>query len=845
MEYFNSPQETGITASAVVASSISSFSNANTTDDPISSAKRLLAQHRSHPSNALFEPTRELALEYAEEILHHWLPDGELQGREYVPCNPLRYDAEPGSFKINTETGVWADFATDDSGGDLISLVAYIDEDEFQTEAAIKILEFIAGLRMDDVPMVIERIPEPKVPEKKPEWKVLMPIPENAKVRTVFFGEKLGSAAATWTYRDAQGKALFYVNRFNNAKGKSFLPQTYCEDETGHRQWKNRAPPSPRPAYGLERLAAHPEASVLFTEGEKSADAAQRLFPDFVAVTTMNGAKSPEKTDFTPFAGRKIFIARDNDEAGLGYQEKLIQLLRAAEAEVLGVLHLPLLERDGQPLEKGYDLADAEAAGWTAEALAGLGEALWLPVPIAAPAETHPEAEQTAPGPVKKAKPASPANKKKLGQEYAVDFANERHGGHVAAFSNQVLAYVDGYWKPLNPDVDIKKPLLSAMGIEATAARVNGVLDLIRIQYATEPELFERNSPLICLNNGTLNPMTGELLVHSPSNYLTNKLGIDFDRESTCPLWLQTLDEIFALDDDKAEKIQLLQEFIGFCLIPDTRLHQFLWLVGSGGNGKSLILAIITALIGKTNISYAQIERLQEKFVRAELQGKLVNISSEMSAQATIADGYLKQITSGDIIEAERKNEKPFSFKPYARLIGATNVLPRLLDHSDGFFRRAIIIRFNRQFTGAEKDNQREAKLMAELSGILNWALAGLQQLLARGEYLIPPSSEMEIRQYRVNSDPVRQFADEFLVVSEDKKFRVGSSELYGHYRTWSLDNGYKTLASNQFAERLLGVGIPRTRTSAGRFWEANSKWSDSVVPPEPQISSLAKLYSV
>ena len=118
-------------------------------------------------------------------------------------------------------------------------------------------------------------------------------------------------------------------------------------------------------------------------------------------------------------------------------------------------------------------------------------------------------------------------------------------------------------------------------------------------------------------------------------------------------------------------------------------------MVGEGGNGKSLILNVMTSLIGKENISYAQLEDLENKFVRAELQGKLLNMSSEMSSNATISDGYLKQLTSGDSIQAERKNEKPFSFKPYARIVGATNVLPRLLDHSGGFGRRAMIMRLN------------------------------------------------------------------------------------------------------------------------------------------------------
>ncbi|MGZ5779889.1 MAG: phage/plasmid primase, P4 family, partial [Burkholderiaceae bacterium] len=787
-----------------------------TNDYPVAQAKELLDLHHSIPNGLNFEATRELAHEFIMEILEHWLPEGEQRSRQYVACNPTRDDNDMGSFSINVETGLWSDFATDDKGGDVISLIAYVTGCEYQSEAAVKILEFIAGMEVDDGTQIIKRNSERKS-AAQPEYEVIMPIPDDQlRRRPTYFGKELGTPVSTWEYRNAAGQSLCYVNRFNIASGKTFLPQTFWKDSTGWGQWANKAPPVPRPAYGLNRLAARPDAIVLFNEGEKSADAAQRLFPEFVAVTTINGSKSPEKTDFTPFAGRKVYIAPDNDKAGTEYKHKLIELLRSAGAEVQAVLKLDMLIKNGTALAQGYDLADAEADGWTAEELSQLGEGLWEAIDTSS---TLPVTCENAQNKRKDSK-SQDSKDKRTALEIADDFASNFYDGKIAFCNNQSVAYSDGYWKVLNPETDIKLLLLEEIGEKATAKGINGIYDLVKIKYATRPEQFERNSPLICLNNGTLDPVKGILLPHSSDHYLTNKIAIEFNPEAQCPLWIETMNEIF-LDSDRAEKIQLLQEFIGYCLIPDTRLPQFLWLVGAGGNGKSLILAIITALVGKANISYAQIERLQEKFVRAELQGKLANISSEMGSQSTISDGYLKQVTSGDIIEAERKFERPFSFKPYARLIGATNTLPRLLDHSDGFFRRAIIIRFNRQFTEAEQDKQREVKLMAELSGILNWALAGLQNVLQRGAYVIPSSASDEVKQYRLNSDPVRQFADECLEQTVDNSLFTKSADMYEHYREWSDKNGYQRLAISQFATRLLAVGIRKGRNNAGRYWAA------------------------
>lgn len=786
-------------------------------DDPISRAKDLLSLAHSIPNGINFEHTRELALECVDEILEHWLPDGELKGREYKACNPTREDSSPDSFSINTVTGVWSDFATDDKGGDLISLVAYLAGLKYQSEAAITILELIAGLRTDDALVVAKRNTKKKI-SPKPEYTAIMPIPEEAmSKRPLFFGMELGSPVATWEYRNAAGQAMFYVNRFNAATGgKSFLPQTFCKDSTGWEQWKMMAPPVPRPAYGLDRLADRPDATVIFTEGEKSADAAQRLFPDFVAVTTMNGSKSPEKSDFTPFAGRKIYIAADNDDAGLGYQNALIQLLRSADADVAMVMRLEMLKKNGQPLADGYDLADAEANEWTADDLAKLGDSLWEPVSNVDPVPPNFD----APKPTNKNSKAEPNDKKLSQLGYAMQFAIQNHGGNVAHFSNQVLAYSDGYWPALDINVEIKKPLLAAMG-DVTANMVNAVFELVKIHYGIRPELFERKSGLSCLNNGTLNPITGKLLPHSVEHYLTNKLDINYDAEAKCPLWLQTLGEIFEPDIDRAEKLELLQEYIGYCLIPDTRMCKFVWMIGPGGNGKSLILDVVEELIGKANITNAHIDRFQDKFVRAELQGKLVNISSEMSSDATIADSYLKQIVSGDSVEAERKHEPSFSFRPYVRIIASTNKLPRLQDHSDGFARRAIFITFNRKFTESEQDKQRKSKLLAELPGILNWAVAGLQRLMERGAFTIPASSKAAVEQYRMNSDPVRQFAESFLQKATDKSQKVASGLLYDRYREWSLANGYKAAASNTFAERLTDIGFEKKKASSGAKWNA------------------------
>lgn len=75
------------------------------------------------PGHLDFERINRAAL---AALLARWLPDGKSVGSEYVARNPRRADRRPGSFKVNIQTGRWADFATDDRGGDVVSLAAYL-----------------------------------------------------------------------------------------------------------------------------------------------------------------------------------------------------------------------------------------------------------------------------------------------------------------------------------------------------------------------------------------------------------------------------------------------------------------------------------------------------------------------------------------------------------------------------------------------------------------------------------------------------------------------------------------------------------------------------------------------
>ena len=147
--------------------------------------------------------------------------------------------------------------------------------------------------------------------------------------------------------------------RFNlPGGGKEFLPATFCRQAaSGAREWRFKGWAAQRPLYGLDRLAARPHAPVVVVEGEKAADAAAKLLPDQVVVSSPNGAKAAGKADWSMLRGRDVTIWPDNDHEGRSYAAALTKALRGITKSVRIVASTP-----GTP-EK-WDAADALAEGW-------------------------------------------------------------------------------------------------------------------------------------------------------------------------------------------------------------------------------------------------------------------------------------------------------------------------------------------------------------------------------------------------------------------------------------------------------------------------------------------------
>ena len=204
------------------------------------------------------------------------------------------------------------------------------------------------------------------------DWRPIMPVPADAPRQTPGNMERLAPAGYTlseeWRYRDATGRWMGSILRFDRwangrSTGKQFRPYTFCAGLNGQREWRCKGFADPRPLYGLHGLSMRPAATVLVVEGEKTADAAQGLFPDYLVVTSSGGSQAARKTDWTPLVGRRVVIWPDADEPGARYGEIVAQLLRTAGAASVRTVSLPAL------VPIGWDLADPLPDGVSADDL--------------------------------------------------------------------------------------------------------------------------------------------------------------------------------------------------------------------------------------------------------------------------------------------------------------------------------------------------------------------------------------------------------------------------------------------------------------------------------------------
>ncbi|WP_431299065.1 DNA primase family protein [Tabrizicola sp. BL-A-41-H6] len=369
----------------------------------------------------------------------------------------------------------------------------------------------------------------------------------------------------------------------------------------------------------------------------------------------------------------------------------------------------------------------------------------------------------------------------------------------------------EGVWSPCD-DLEVKQEVqttIAASGRDVSSALVDGVAAVLGTHVFAPDHRFNRGAPeTVNCQNGELELVDGvwTLQPHRRELYRTTQIPVSYDPSAVAPKFEAFLQEVFQGDVDQGDKTAAVLEMMGYSLVAHAMREKFAILIGSGANGKSVLLGVLEALCGSENTAGVQPSNFSNTFQRAHLQGKLVNIVTELGEGQTIADAELKGIVSGEPSTVEHKFKPPFVMRPFATCWFGTNHMPQSKDHSGALFRRALILQFNRVFNPSEQDPGLKSKLMTELPGILNLCLMAYAKAVAKG-FTEPTSSHEALKAWRLDTDQVAHFVEE--ECSRDFGGEERFSDVYGRYVPWVAENSTgKPVSKKAFSDRLSRMGL-------------------------------------
>ncbi len=350
--------------------------------------------------------------------------------------------------------------------------------------------------------------------------------------------------------------------------------------------------------------------------------------------------------------------------------------------------------------------------------------------------------------------------------------------------------------------------------------RVDAALYLAQSVLPIEPKDLDARTYLLNLPNGTLNLITCELMPHNKNDFLTKIAGVEFKPGEICPLWLQHLNLIFNGD---RELIDAFQQVVGYTLLQDNPEQVMFILYGSGKNGKSKTIEVLSHILGEYAINIAAETLMSKRFDTgprsdiARISNSRLVSASEGESGSRLAESLVKSLTGGDIITVRRLYENEIEFRPTAKIWYATNHRPIIQGTDDAIWRRIWLIPFTVAIAEEKRDLEIVAKLLQEGSGILNWALEGLQKYRKAGRLIQPEKVKVAVEEYRQDSDILKEFLDGWCAFKE--KAEMEKSDLYRSYADWCEQNHEKPVGSKKFAIMIRERGIKERASMGKRYW--------------------------
>lgn len=276
----------------------------------------------------------------------------------------------------------------------------------------------------------------------------------------------------------------------------------------------------------------------------------------------------------------------------------------------------------------------------------------------------------------------------------------------------------------------------------------------------------------------------------------------NYDAKADCPKFKRFINNLFYEED-----IPVIQEYLGYCLVPNTLAQTALFIIGEGGEGKSRIPVLMEHIIGADNVVVGDFEGLQDKFSTSSLDKQMLFMDDELTLTALDdTSNFKKIVTAETAMEVEVKGKPKYKTKLYSRIICCGNgAIQSKFDRTDGFYRRLLLCKV-RPVHYDKPDRTLSDQLDKEIPGIINWMLEGLCRVVKNG-FIIEPSKRMsdEVQSLRDNSDTIQLFMndEQFIDYTFDEEDKVSIKQLYDAYENWCQDNSYLIIHKNTFGKTI------------------------------------------
>jgi putative DNA primase/helicase len=369
------------------------------------------------------------------------------------------------------------------------------------------------------------------------------------------------------------------------------------------------------------------------------------------------------------------------------------------------------------------------------------------------------------------------------GSHWAVDERGE--------MSNRCREFIDSQYSHLatlpNKEKDTEYKNLKK---NTTAQGIRDVLTLASMQIKCRSEDFDINPHILNVLNGTLEfGKDVRLREHRKEDYCSFIANVEYKPTVDCPQWFQHIDKVCC---GNSALVQMLQASLGYILDGGNPAEKvFIW-YGSGRNGKSVTLRMITEILGNYALTInpltlmlegnrqASPERLQMRHKRFIIAQEPAHHQKERS---TLDTSFIKSASGRDAIKARPLHSNDIEEFPITGTVCmSTNSLPILTDNSKAIWDRILMFPFSYYFQESERDTQIEDKLMREKNGILNWLVDGWRKYKESGIVVCDDSAE-SLDEYRIASDEYGEYIKKRLVA--DPQGTVNGDELYRDYEVY------------------------------------------------------------